>query len=106
MLQIPMSPIWTSIVARVLRSGLSGSFSDRLDCGRCGSSYAVHVEGGTLSFVCADPRLTPWRSSRFRLSAAVTPDGKLSISCACSTSSDTEQANSGAPDGTSSIEKK
>lgn len=88
-----MEPIFTAristLIAALARAYVPSTLSvASSECPRCGRSFVARVGDGMCEFTLASG-LNPPSLSRFRLAAVLTPDGKLSILCACSASDGT-----------------
>lgn len=105
-----MLPIFTARISTLIASAFhyysrSSPSVVSLACGQCGLSLDARREDG-ISGSCfvIDLNQPNWSHSKLRV--VLTPDAKLSILCACSTSDVTARRPSGASDGTSCIPKK
>jgi hypothetical protein len=93
------------MLRNLLRSRLSGSPVELSVCARCGSRFVVRVEDGMG--VSGSLDVFRQRSElRYRLSWALTDDGKLLTSCGCEQFANTRSAGSGPSAGISSTSGK
>lgn len=76
----------STLIAKLFRACVPSSpFVTSLDCAHCGLKANVRGGDGTSGFTC-EIRLLPQNLSVSRHVVALTPDGKLSISCVSSPS--------------------